>query len=108
MFVWFANTHVCDLTCFNNAESLNADKQAPEEETLSVLDVPPGKMGCIIGKRGANILAIKEGCRYNLPWDKLIICQFCYIPDGIRCLSCQCAVYNILVPLWYGSTSVTE
>ncbi|KAH6835908.1 3'-5' exonuclease domain-containing protein / K homology domain-containing protein / KH domain-containing protein [Perilla frutescens var. hirtella] len=49
-------------TCFNNAETLIADMQAPEEETLSVLDVPPGKMGCIIGKRGANILAIKEGC----------------------------------------------
>lgn len=51
-------------TSFNNAETLMADKQAPEEETLSVLDVPPGKMGCIIGKRGANILSIKEGCRY--------------------------------------------
>ncbi|XP_042035931.1 piRNA biogenesis protein EXD1-like isoform X1 [Salvia splendens] len=43
-------------------ETLIADKQASEEEILSVLDVPPGKMGCIIGKRGANILEIKECC----------------------------------------------
>lgn len=57
-------------TCFNTAETLIADKQAPEEEILSVLDVPPGKMGCIIGKRGANILEIKECCRYII-LDKL-------------------------------------
>ncbi|KAL8537337.1 hypothetical protein ACS0TY_012473 [Phlomoides rotata] len=43
-------------------ETLTSDKHAPEEETLSVLDVPPGKMGCVIGKRGANILAVKESC----------------------------------------------
>ncbi|KAG8635928.1 hypothetical protein MANES_16G077100v8 [Manihot esculenta] len=34
----------------------------PEEEVLSVLDVPPGKMGRVIGRRGANILSIKESC----------------------------------------------
>ncbi|KAG8375640.1 hypothetical protein BUALT_Bualt10G0121300 [Buddleja alternifolia] len=44
-------------------DNLIADKNnAPEEEILSVLDVPRGKMGCVIGRRGANILAIKESC----------------------------------------------
>ncbi|GFP88042.1 exonuclease 3'-5' domain-containing protein 1 [Phtheirospermum japonicum] len=38
------------------------DKGAPEEEILYVLDVPRGKMGCVIGKRGANILSVKESC----------------------------------------------
>lgn len=40
---------------------------APEEEILSVLDVPPGKMGRVIGKRGASILSIKESCKYFSP-----------------------------------------
>ena len=40
------------------------DGSAPEEEILSVLDVPPGKMGRVIGKRGASILSIKESCKY--------------------------------------------
>lgn len=43
-------------------DNLTADKNPPEEEVLSVLDVPHGKMGCIIGRRGANILSIKESC----------------------------------------------
>ncbi|KAK4797367.1 hypothetical protein SAY86_029693 [Trapa natans] len=34
----------------------------PEEEILSVLDVPRGKMGRIIGKKGASITAVKESC----------------------------------------------
>lgn len=34
-----------------------------EEEILSVLDVPPGKMGLVIGRRGSSILAIKESCK---------------------------------------------
>lgn len=54
-------------TSFITADTLTSDKDAPEEETLSVLDVPQGKMGCVIGKRGVNILAIKESCRYELP-----------------------------------------
>lgn len=36
---------------------------APEEEILSVLDVPPGKMGRVIGRKGASITAVKEACR---------------------------------------------
>lgn len=70
-------------TCFNNAESLTADDQAPEEETLSVLDVPHGKMGCIIGKRGVNILSIKEGCRYIFSLETSYMSRhFCSIHDG--------------------------
>lgn len=36
----------------------------PEEEVLSVIDVPSGKMGRVIGRRGASILSIKESCKY--------------------------------------------
>ncbi|WCJ29556.1 hypothetical protein M5689_011182 [Euphorbia peplus] len=47
-------------------DTLTKDGIAPEEEILSVLDVPPGKMGCIIGKRGASILSIKESCNAEI------------------------------------------
>lgn len=39
------------------------DENAPEEEILSVLDVPQGKMGRVIGRKGASILSIKESCK---------------------------------------------
>ncbi|KAL0323782.1 UNVERIFIED_CONTAM: hypothetical protein Scaly_2345300 [Sesamum calycinum] len=52
----------------------------PREEILSVLDVPRGKMGCVIGKRGANILSIKQSCSAEIffggdkgPPDKVFI-----------------------------------
>ncbi|KAL7159248.1 hypothetical protein ABFS83_01G015300 [Erythranthe nasuta] len=61
-------------------DNLIADENAPEEEILSVLDVPQGKMGCVIGKRGANILSIKESCSAEIffggdkgPPDKVFI-----------------------------------
>ncbi|KAK9266043.1 hypothetical protein L1049_017798 [Liquidambar formosana] len=45
-----------------------------------VLDVPPGKMGCVIGRRGASILSIKESCNAEIviggakgPPDKVFI-----------------------------------
>lgn len=47
------------------ADNLIVDGDAPEEEILSVLDVPPGKMGRVIGRRGASILSIKESCKYH-------------------------------------------
>ncbi|XAR70816.1 Ribonuclease D [Bertholletia excelsa] len=47
-------------------DNLVREGNAPEEEILSVLDVPPGKMGCIIGKRGASILSIKESCHAEI------------------------------------------
>lgn len=47
------------------ADNLRSEDQCPEEEILSVLDVPPGKMGRVIGRKGASILAIKEACKYK-------------------------------------------
>lgn len=46
--------------------NLMTEENAPEEEVLSVLDVPPGKMGCIIGRRGSSILAIKGSCNAEI------------------------------------------
>lgn len=43
---------------------LLAEGYAPKEEILSVLKVPPGKMGQVIGRRGASILSVKESCEY--------------------------------------------
>ncbi|XP_027081830.1 egalitarian protein homolog [Coffea eugenioides] len=61
-------------------DQMLGDPNAPEEEILSVLDVPPGKMGRIIGKRGATILSIKESCNAEIfmggakgPPDKVFI-----------------------------------
>ncbi|CAK8569821.1 unnamed protein product [Lathyrus sativus] len=61
-------------------DMLKVDENGPEEEILSVLDVPKGKMGCIIGKRGASIMAIKESCNAEIliggargPPDKVFI-----------------------------------
>lgn len=49
--------------CFLLVDNLKADGDNLEEEILSVLDVPQGKMGRVIGKKGATILSIKESCR---------------------------------------------
>ncbi|CAI9093609.1 OLC1v1029155C1 [Oldenlandia corymbosa var. corymbosa] len=61
-------------------EHLLSEDNTPEEEVLSVLDVPPGKMGRVIGKRGATILYIKESCNAEIfiggakgPPDKVFI-----------------------------------
>lgn len=43
-------------------DNIVTDNNSPEEEILSVVDVPPGKMGRVIGRKGASILAIKESC----------------------------------------------
>lgn len=43
-------------------DNMKADGYYLEEEILSVLNVPPGKMGRIIGKRGASIMEIKQSC----------------------------------------------
>ncbi|XP_047307041.1 uncharacterized protein LOC124910441 [Impatiens glandulifera] len=37
-----------------------------EEEILSYLDIPPGKMGCVIGRKGSSILSIKESCNAEI------------------------------------------
>lgn len=45
-------------------EDLIAEGYSPEQEILSILNVPPGKMGRVIGKRGASIQSVKECCGY--------------------------------------------
>ncbi|KAH8504440.1 hypothetical protein Peur_046008 [Populus x canadensis] len=47
-------------------DNLNIEDNAPEEEILYVLDVPPGKMGRVIGRRGASILSIKQSCNAEI------------------------------------------
>ncbi|KAK4259487.1 hypothetical protein QN277_005813 [Acacia crassicarpa] len=47
-------------------DNLRVDGDAPEEEILSVLDVPSGKMGRIIGKRGSTIKSIKASCNAEI------------------------------------------
>ncbi|XP_027331902.1 piRNA biogenesis protein EXD1 isoform X3 [Abrus precatorius] len=61
-------------------DKLKVDGNGPEEEILSVLDVPPGKMGRVIGKKGATILSIKDSCNAEIliggakgPPDKVFI-----------------------------------
>ncbi|CAL5373877.1 unnamed protein product [Camellia sinensis] len=61
-------------------DNLIVEGNGPEEEILSVLDVPPGKMGCIIGRKGSSILSIKKSCNADIliggakgPPDKVVI-----------------------------------
>ncbi|XP_052209552.1 uncharacterized protein LOC127812970 isoform X2 [Diospyros lotus] len=61
-------------------ETLIAKGNLPEEEILSVLNVPPGKMGRVIGRKGSSILSIKESCNAEIliggakgPPDKVFI-----------------------------------
>ncbi|XP_008444501.1 uncharacterized protein LOC103487800 isoform X2 [Cucumis melo] len=61
-------------------DNLVKEGNAPEEEILSVLDVPHGMMGRVIGRRGASILSIKESCNAEIliggakgPPDKVLI-----------------------------------
>jgi exonuclease 3'-5' domain-containing protein 1 len=61
-------------------DTLIEEDNTLEGEILSVLDVPHGKMGLVIGRRGANILAIKESCNCEIfiggdkgPPDKVFI-----------------------------------
>ncbi|KAL3696055.1 hypothetical protein R1sor_010131 [Riccia sorocarpa] len=42
------------------------DGISSEEEVLAVVDVLPGKMGRIIGKKGSSILSIKQSCRADI------------------------------------------
>lgn len=39
------------------------DGELPQEEVLAVVDVPCGKMGLVIGRKGSSILSIKQCCR---------------------------------------------
>uniref|UniRef100_A0A0A9DTY5 K Homology domain-containing protein n=1 Tax=Arundo donax TaxID=35708 RepID=A0A0A9DTY5_ARUDO len=44
-------------------DDFEADVYVPEVDILSVLDVPPGKMGRVIGRKGSSIKAVKESCK---------------------------------------------
>ncbi|KAG8051603.1 hypothetical protein GUJ93_ZPchr0001g31835 [Zizania palustris] len=44
-------------------DDIEADVYVPEVDILSVLDVPPGKMGRVIGRKGSSIMAVKESCK---------------------------------------------
>ncbi|KAL3824423.1 hypothetical protein ACJIZ3_020452 [Penstemon smallii] len=61
-------------------DNINMEGSHLEEEVLSVLNIPPGKMGFIIGKKGSSILSIKESCNADViiggregPQDKVFI-----------------------------------
>ena len=43
----------------------NGVGEEDEEVMMAVVDVPPGFMGRIIGKKGASIRAVKIDCRYR-------------------------------------------
>ncbi|XP_059076299.1 uncharacterized protein LOC131027394 isoform X2 [Cryptomeria japonica] len=47
-------------------DNLIAEGEILEEEVLSVIHVPNGKMGRVIGKKGASILAVKECCKAEI------------------------------------------
>ncbi|KAJ7519000.1 hypothetical protein O6H91_20G018500 [Diphasiastrum complanatum] len=47
-------------------DELINEEAKPEEEILAVVDVPNGKMGRIIGRKGVSILSIKKSCRANI------------------------------------------
>ncbi|KAM7276096.1 hypothetical protein ACFE04_017962 [Oxalis oulophora] len=82
----------CRCFCINNndfadwpplppvPDTLKNKGNTLEEEILSVLDVPPGKMGRVIGRKGASILSVKESCNAEIllggskgPPDKVFI-----------------------------------
>jgi predicted RNA-binding protein YlqC (UPF0109 family) len=68
---WISNT-IIYLSCtqlthisrgFSFLPESLAVEEVPQEEVLAVVDVPYGKMGRIIGKKGSSILYIKQSCR---------------------------------------------
>jgi exonuclease 3'-5' domain-containing protein 1 len=44
-------------------DDIEADVYVHEADILSVLDVPPGKMGELLAKRGSTAMAVKESCK---------------------------------------------
>ncbi|XP_062213498.1 uncharacterized protein LOC133914403 [Phragmites australis] len=47
-------------------DDIEAGAYVPEVDILSVLDVPPGKMGRVIGRKGSSIKAVKESCNVEI------------------------------------------
>ncbi|PUZ56178.1 hypothetical protein GQ55_5G274600 [Panicum hallii var. hallii] len=68
----------CRCFCLNNNQfadwpllpsvpgDIEADVHVPEVDILSVLDVPPGKMGRVIGRKGSTIKGVKESCNVEI------------------------------------------
>ncbi|KAL8113758.1 hypothetical protein AgCh_020885 [Apium graveolens] len=56
---YMVNIATTKLGIHQNA-SLIEGENAPEEEIISVFDVPSGSMGYVIGRNGSSILSIKE------------------------------------------------
>ncbi|VAI93574.1 unnamed protein product [Triticum turgidum subsp. durum] len=44
-------------------DDIEAEACVPEVDILSLLVVPRGKMGCIIGRKGSSIIIVKESCK---------------------------------------------
>lgn len=66
----------------NNADIVNSGEEvAHPAEVLAVVDVIPGRMGRIIGKKGASILSIKQSCRSvpSHPQWRNYICDVLYM-----------------------------
>jgi len=47
-------------------DDIEAEVHVPEVDILSLLDVPPGKMGRVIGRKGSSIMAVKESCNVEI------------------------------------------
>ncbi|KAF7022655.1 hypothetical protein CFC21_035334 [Triticum aestivum] len=47
-------------------DDIEAEACVPEVDILSLLDVPPGKMGRVIGRKGSSIMAVKESCNVEI------------------------------------------
>ncbi|KAJ3701946.1 hypothetical protein LUZ61_005651 [Rhynchospora tenuis] len=68
----------CHCFCLNNnnfadwpplppiPDGLTGEDSVPQGEILSVLDVPPGKMGRVIGRKGASIMSVKQSCNAEI------------------------------------------
>uniref|UniRef100_A0A0E0JK85 3'-5' exonuclease domain-containing protein n=1 Tax=Oryza punctata TaxID=4537 RepID=A0A0E0JK85_ORYPU len=47
-------------------DEIEPDVYVPEADILSVLDVPPGKMGRVIGRKGSSIMEVKGSCNVEI------------------------------------------
>ncbi|XP_006644259.1 uncharacterized protein LOC102701212 [Oryza brachyantha] len=47
-------------------DEIEPDVYVPEADILSVLDVPPGKMGRVIGRKGSSIMEVKQSCNVEI------------------------------------------
>ncbi|KAL5221436.1 hypothetical protein ABZP36_026149 [Zizania latifolia] len=89
-------------------DDIEADVYVPEVDILSVLDVPPGKMGRVIGRKGSSIMAVKESCNVEIhiggakgPPDRVsFLALFCIIDIFNQLLDSQQSCFTELVNYW--------